>query len=293
VHYGRVGYVEGGGIDAPLALFKESEVVYPHADWRGVYDSGTCLPGPCSAALDFPGGTGVASAYGPNGVDPDGAAWYGTVVWAQLDATGKQYKRNRYLDPTTGRFTQEDPIGLAGGVNLFGYAGGDPVNFSDPFGLCPPIDKCLADLRSAAGAILGAVAQYVGTHPEIQQAIGDYASSPGGGGRWATSVTLSRSRFPASAAHIEEAQAAGHASVLTVGRASSAARRREALAGIPTKAGMDRDEYPPAMFTEGGRGASVKHLPNSDNRGAGACIGAQCRGLPEGSKVRITIVHEE
>lgn len=34
-------------------------------------------------------------------------------------------------------FTQEDPIGLAGGLNLYGFAGGDPVNFSDPFGLCP------------------------------------------------------------------------------------------------------------------------------------------------------------
>lgn len=35
--------------------------------------------------------------------------------------------------------TQEDPIGLAGGLNLYGYAGGDPVNSGDPFGLsgCP------------------------------------------------------------------------------------------------------------------------------------------------------------
>jgi hypothetical protein len=33
--------------------------------------------------------------------------------------------------------TQEDPIGLAGGLNLYGFAGGDPVTFSDPFGLCP------------------------------------------------------------------------------------------------------------------------------------------------------------
>ena len=34
-----------------------------------------------------------------------------------------------------GLLTQEDPIGLAGGLNLYGYAGGDPVNYSDPFGL--------------------------------------------------------------------------------------------------------------------------------------------------------------
>jgi uncharacterized protein RhaS with RHS repeats len=47
------------------------------------------------------------------------------------------YRRNRYYDPATGRFTQEDPVGLAGGMNLYGFASGDPVNFSDPFGLCP------------------------------------------------------------------------------------------------------------------------------------------------------------
>lgn len=40
-------------------------------------------------------------------------------------------------DPAAGRFTQEDPIGLAGGLDLYGFANGDPVNFSDPFGLCP------------------------------------------------------------------------------------------------------------------------------------------------------------
>lgn len=38
---------------------------------------------------------------------------------------------------------------MAGGLNLYGYAGGDPVNFDDPFGMCTgkdgkevPGDKC-------------------------------------------------------------------------------------------------------------------------------------------------------
>lgn len=38
-----------------------------------------------------------------------------------------------------------DPIGLAGGLNLYGFAGGDPVNYSDPFGLCP---SCRNELSS-------------------------------------------------------------------------------------------------------------------------------------------------
>ena len=33
-------------------------------------------------------------------------------------------------------FTQEDPIGYAGGVNLYGYVGNNPIAFADPWGLC-------------------------------------------------------------------------------------------------------------------------------------------------------------
>jgi RHS repeat-associated protein len=50
---------------------------------------------------------------------------------------GFVYLRNRWYDPKTGRFLTQDPIGLAGGVNLYAYAGSNPITFSDPFGLCP------------------------------------------------------------------------------------------------------------------------------------------------------------
>jgi RHS repeat-associated protein len=62
--------------------------------------------------------------------------WWGGLVKEQLDASGMLYRRNRYYDAATGRFSQIDPIGIAGGLNLYGFADGDPVNYSDPFGLC-------------------------------------------------------------------------------------------------------------------------------------------------------------
>ena len=154
--YGVVGYVHGYGIDEPVAVDKNSIKVIPFADWRGHFDGGLCGTAVCtSAQVKFPQRTlfGAANSI----ANAPAPSWYGSLIEGQEDASGYLYRRNRYFDPSAGRFTQEDPIGLAGGLNLYGFGGGDAVNFSDPFGLCF-WDACAAEGYATAMAAAGLAA---------------------------------------------------------------------------------------------------------------------------------------
>jgi len=52
--------------------------------------------------------------------------------------TSLYYYRARYYKPEIGRFLQTDPIGYAGGLNMYAYVQNNPVIFNDPFGLLYP-----------------------------------------------------------------------------------------------------------------------------------------------------------
>ena len=87
------------------------------------------------------------------------------------DATGLIYYRARYYDPAIQRFTQRDPIGIAGGINAYAYVGNNPISFVDPNGEA---------LLNAAGGIYGAFAG------AIAGGIAGYNNAKGG-----SSVTFS------------------------------------------------------------------------------------------------------
>jgi uncharacterized protein RhaS with RHS repeats len=59
--------------------------------------------------------------------------------------------RARFYDPQIGRFTSEDPIGFAGGVNWYAYVKNNPILFRDPLGL----QRCNPLVGSIVGGIIG------------------------------------------------------------------------------------------------------------------------------------------
>ncbi|MBB4635619.1 RHS repeat-associated core domain-containing protein [Longimicrobium terrae] len=155
--YGRVSYFHGGGVDKPLLITKENAgSLVPRDTWRGQFHAGTSpvtgMRGDCTGAsptgciwAPWPGWRTTAS-HALTGSGPDVQAWFGGLVDGMRDASGQMYMRNRYYDPATGQFTQTDPIGLAGGLNSYGFAAGDPVSYSDPYGLaasCEPFCTAL------------------------------------------------------------------------------------------------------------------------------------------------------
>ncbi len=58
--------------------------------------------------------------------------------WSDLE-TGTYSVRYRHYAPRLGRWLQRDPLGFPDGQNRYRYVRSDPVDFSDPTGLYPPV----------------------------------------------------------------------------------------------------------------------------------------------------------
>ena len=103
-------------------------------------------------------------------------------------------------------------------------------------------------------------------------------------------VIVDSRKYPQTAEHIRMAQTMGFPEFVTLGRADAAERRKASLADVKASQIYDRDEWPMAVFEEGGQGANIVYIEGRDNRGAGSSIGWQMRGFPDGSRVRVRVI---
>ena len=130
-------------------------------------------------------------------------------------------------------------------------------------------DYRAAGARGAVTAVatVGVVATVAGAGGVAAGAGRGASTARASGGAVARDVVVPSRRFPETATHIRDAQAAGHPSVLTIARPGAEANRAAAQAGHTRVPGTQLDEYPPAMFREGGAGASIRAVSPSDNMG--------------------------
>jgi RHS repeat-associated protein len=122
-------FVPGPRIDEPLAMKRNGQTYTYHADALGSIVAITDSASQLVQRYEYDAYGNIVSMQDPAFKQP-----YAFTGREWDEESGLYYYRARYYDPVVGRFLQQDPIGLAGGINRFAYVKGDPINFIDPYG---------------------------------------------------------------------------------------------------------------------------------------------------------------
>jgi hypothetical protein len=187
------------------------------------------------------------------------------------------------MDVSDATFTQEDPLGLAGGLNLYGFAGGDPVNFSDPFGLCRDNDQVCRDLvdklRGQDGAKFQTAADaYDATDKQVFMVPGDHKAlgGPGGPNRDGRETTWTLGATTVGAVYLNSEQSEGDLLITAVHEAEEHFAQPVPMfveeSGWLRRAGDTYEQLTPALQAQAPRWAT--RLYNQGIIGFGPAVGA-------------------
>jgi RHS repeat-associated protein len=117
----------------------------------------------------------------------------------QLETNSLSQNGYRDYDPGLGRYIEADPLGIIAGQNVYAYVFGDPLNLTDPLGLCPSdtnLIPCIAknsDAGGIVGGVLGGLAAFSLGYPILPYSLFGSALSGGGPSR-GTSVISALAR---------------------------------------------------------------------------------------------------
>lgn len=139
-------YVYGAGVDEPLVEYNGAGF---DRRWLVADERGSIV-----AVSDAAGNATINNydEYGIPGVSNQGRFQYTGQQW--ISGLGMYYYKARFYSPNLGRFLQADPIAYADGLNMYNYAGGDPVNHIDSLGLAeiPGSIVVIGNKQDCAGA---------------------------------------------------------------------------------------------------------------------------------------------
>jgi RHS repeat-associated protein len=124
-------YVQGLGIDEPLAILRAGVTSYYHADGLGSVNALSQINGSYDEIYKYDS-FGVRLSYDGTVTNPF------QYTAREFDSeTSLLYYRARYYDTTVGRFLSEDPKRFSAGVNFYSYVSNSAPNLTDPLGFFP------------------------------------------------------------------------------------------------------------------------------------------------------------
>ncbi len=245
------------------------------------------IQGSILATLDSGSGALTKAGYRPYGESGSTAGSFRyTGLRIDPESNGLYYARARMYAPAWGRFLQPDPIGYAGGANLYAYVGNDPLNNTDPSGKCvgPAAVYCAgAAIGAVFGGIGGGLATYHATGTFLGTLSGIGVGAVAGGALGATSPWL-----------VGEAGALGGAAGAALGSEAVGAGIGTA-GGVVTAGGISGAGGSAAVdwgiLATGGKPDWTRDIITGGAIGAAAALPeATATGLAVGAGVNLTVL---